>query len=66
MTPTPKLRETPGGWLATSDAHDELKIGVMGATADEAAERFRESRLAWDELVRQARANPLPSVAADE
>jgi hypothetical protein len=53
----PVIRETPYGWLATSEPDAPLPIGVVGATEEDARTRFRESVSAWARL----RAQPDPA-----
>jgi hypothetical protein len=46
----PSIIRTPTGWLALSPRTAPLSIGVVGATADEARDRFRASSEAWANL----------------
>jgi hypothetical protein len=49
-TMQPTAIETPTGWMAISPRTAPLNIAVVGATADEATLRFRESAEAWARL----------------
>jgi hypothetical protein len=45
---SPKLIPRPiGGWIALSGAQDAVKIGVLGATEEEARASFRIARAEW-------------------
>lgn len=39
-----------GGWLAISGLGSELRIGTVGATADQAVDRFRAALEEWARL----------------
>lgn len=39
-----------GGWLAVSGPGSELRIGTVGETADQAADRFDEALAEWARL----------------
>jgi hypothetical protein len=48
MDVAPVLRNTPGGWLATTPPDAGFpRIGVMGDTADDATARYRVERAKW-------------------
>ncbi len=44
-----------GGWLAVSEPHDDLHIGVTAATEAEAREQFEKAVEAWLRLLEDAR-----------
>lgn len=44
------LTQTPHGWLAVSAPGSLIRIGVMGATANEALRAFRASATEWARL----------------
>jgi hypothetical protein len=55
---TPVLRETPGGWLATSPG-DFPRIGVMATTSTEATNKYKSERAVWRHLRDLAVAEPV-------
>jgi len=47
----PDLLPILGGWMAVSPRDSSLKIGVIGATKQEAEVSFQEAWRAWEALV---------------
>lgn len=46
----PNVSECPSGFLATTPRSCSLRVGVVGATREEAEQRFSESMNAWARL----------------
>lgn len=50
--PAPILRQRQNnlGWLALSPPEDELRVGTIGSTRQEAAESYAKHRAVWQSL----------------
>ena len=50
----PEVKESAIGWLAVTPRDHPYRIGVVGASEEEARRRFDSAFLAWDELHERA------------
>lgn len=41
------IERRTGGWLAVTEDDSPVRVGVVGATKDEARERFRQALARW-------------------
>lgn len=47
----PVVRQTPGGWLATTPGNEFPRIGVMAETSEEAKTKLAQATDAWRTLM---------------